>query len=102
MQVQLSRDTILLTEVDLTRADSTEWRAQLDAALGGARRNIEVDLSRTHALDSRGLGVLAVLHKTAQRHDAVCRLLNPAPPVRQILELARMNKVFQVTSAQAD
>jgi anti-sigma B factor antagonist len=47
-------------------------------------------------VDSCGLGALVALHKTAAAHGGVLRLINPTPPVQQILELTRMHRIFEV------
>jgi anti-sigma B factor antagonist len=47
-------------------------------------------------LDSCGLGALISLHKTACTRNGAVRLLNPTPPVQQILELTRLHRVFEI------
>jgi anti-sigma B factor antagonist len=64
--------------------------------MNGGHKNIEIDLSETRFIDSCGLGALVALHKTACGHKGVVRLLNPLPPVQQILELTRMHRIFEI------
>jgi len=47
-------------------------------------------------VDSCGLGALVALHKTAAARGGVLRLINPTPPVQQILELTRMHRIFEI------
>ena len=97
MKMQIQGDTLRISEVkELDVVHSNDLRNQARAALTAAQKNIEIDLSQTLLLDSCGLGTLISLHKTtSDRHGAV-RLLNPAPGVRQILELTRMHRIFEI------
>jgi anti-anti-sigma regulatory factor len=68
------------------------------AALPPDTRVIEFDLSRVPALDAAGVGVLLEAHDAVTRLGAapVWRLLHPAPAVRQLLELVRLHRVFEI------
>jgi anti-anti-sigma factor len=61
---------------------------------------IEVDLSEVTALEAPGLGALAHLYRLNGEHLSKgvtpVRLLNPRPGVQQMLELARMDQLFEV------
>ena len=81
---------------ELSAANANSFRDEARHAFGQQQRNIEVDLSQTTAVDSCGLGALVALHKTAAARGGVLRLLNPTPPVQQILELTRMHRIFEV------
>jgi anti-sigma B factor antagonist len=61
-----------------------------------AHKYIESDLSQTMFLDSCGLGALISLHKTTCSRNGLVRLINPTPPVQQILELTRMHRIFEL------
>jgi anti-anti-sigma factor len=91
---------------------------ELDAASGRAFRRavgmaarlglatIEIDLSQVSVVDASALGALAYLYRLAGGHPplgvAPVRLLNPQPGVQQMLELARMDQLFElvITSTQ--
>ncbi len=77
-------------EVLLAMEDKFETRRKVRTA------NIEIDLSQTSFVDSCGLGTLIALHKTACSRRGMVRLLNPTPPVQQILELTRMHRIFEI------
>lgn len=57
---------------------------------------IEINLSGTLYLDSFGLAALCSIHKTAAVRNSMVRLVNPTPPVLQILELTRMHGIFDI------
>ena len=81
---------------ELSAANANAFRDETRHAFTNGQRNIEVDLSQATAVDSCGLGALVALHKTAAARGGVLRLINPTPPVQQILELTRMHRIFEV------
>ncbi|HZM03898.1 MAG TPA: STAS domain-containing protein [Candidatus Saccharimonadales bacterium] len=92
MNVQVSDETIRVTGLQQLNGPSASlFRTQVLASLK-ARHQVEVDLSQILTVDGGGLGALLSLHKVCSG----VRLLNPTPPVRQILELTRMNRVFEI------
>jgi anti-sigma B factor antagonist len=97
MKIQIQGDTLRITDVrELGAANSNTFRDQARAAMSDAQKNIEIDLSQTSFVDSCGLGTLIALHKTACSRRGMVRLLNPTPPVQQILELTRMHRIFEI------
>lgn len=81
---------------ELAAANANSFRDQVRATLSEAQRVIEIDMSETMFVDSCGLGALISLHKTACSRNGLVRLLNPTPPVQQILELTRMHRIFEI------
>ncbi len=97
MIIQVQDETIRISGVkELGTANSNEFRDQARAALTPAQKNIDIDLSEMLLLDSCGLGTLISLHKTTCSRNGIVRLLNPTPGVRQILELTRMHRIFEI------
>ncbi len=97
MKVQTRGDTLAITGLkELAAANSQAFRDQVRAALGEEQKNIEIDLSQMMFIDSCGLGALISLHKTVCGRQGQVRLLYPTPPVRQILELTRMHRIFEI------
>jgi len=80
----------------LSAANANAFRDQVRGSLADKLKNIDIDLSQTMFLDSCGLGALISLHKTACTRSGAVRLLNPTPPVQQILELTRLHRVFEI------
>jgi anti-sigma B factor antagonist len=97
MKIEVRGDTIQISEVEeLGAASAGAFRAYVRAALKNGQRNVDVDLSRTTYIDSCGLGALISLQKAASRSEGRVRLLNPKPSVQQILDLTRMEKIFDI------
>lgn len=97
MKVQINGETIHISGVkELAAANANAFRDQARAALTDIQKTIEIDLSETMFLDSCGLGALISLHKTTCSRNGQVRLINPTPPVQQILELTRMHRIFEI------
>jgi anti-sigma B factor antagonist len=100
MKIQTQGETLSISEVaQLGAANSNKFRDEARAAMTDQQKNIEIDLSQTQFLDSCGLGSLIALHKTACSRQGMLRLKNPTPPVLQILELTRMNRIFDIVKS---
>ncbi len=90
-------DTLRISAItQLGEANAVAFRDWVHTALSAHHKNIEVDLSQTTFVDSSGLGALVALHKAAARRAGALRLLNPCPPVQQILELTRLDGILQI------
>ena len=97
MKLESEGDTLRISAVkELSAANANAFRDEARQAFSEGRRNIEINLSQTLAVDSCGLGAMVALHKTAASRGGVLRLLNPTPAVQQILELTRMHRIFEV------
>ena len=97
IKVQIQGDTLNVGGVkELSAANANAFRDQVRGSLADRLKNIDIDLSQTMFLDSCGLGALISLHKTACTRSGAVRLLNPTPPVQQILELTRLHRVFEI------
>jgi anti-sigma B factor antagonist len=99
MKVESQGETLNVSEIkELGAANSQVFRDQVRGAFGELQRNIQIDLSETNFVDSCGLGALISLHKTTCNRNGTVRLLNPTPPVQQILELTRMHRIFEIVN----
>ena len=98
MKVQNTNgDTLCITGVkELGSANANSFRDQVRAAMTDIHKFVEIDLSQTMFLDSCGLGALISLHKATCSRNGLVRLVNPTPPVQQILELTRMHRIFEI------
>ena len=101
MRIENAGDTIRVLGVqELDAATSTPFQETVQEAVTDSVRKIEVDLSGTRLLDSCGLGTLAALRKLFGHRGGAVRLLNPAPPVQQMLELTRLHRLLEVVTEE--
>ena len=101
MKIEKAGDTLRvfdLKELDATTA--TLFQESVHGAVGDDVKYIEVDLSGTALLDSCGLGTLVALRKLVGRRDGAVRLINPAPAVREMVELTRLYRVLEVVTRE--
>jgi anti-anti-sigma factor len=105
--MKLSRQNGTLSVTGLRELNSTNapsFQAAVSAALTNDLQMIEIDLSQTQTLDGAGLGALVSLFETANQHRAgesvALRLANPSPTVLQMIELARLHHLFEITPPQ--
>ena len=97
MKSQIDGDTLTISGMkELGASNANSFRDHTRAALTETQKIIEIDLSQTAFVDSCGLGALISLHKLACTRNGQVRLLNPTPPVQQILELTRMHRIFEI------
>ena len=85
---------------ELGAANALIFRQEACAALEPELDTIEIDLAQTSLVDSSGLGALISVYKAANQSNnnggVTLRLLNPLPPVQQVIELTRLHHLFEV------
>lgn len=99
MTIETHDNTLRVTDLpELGEPQAELLRAQVTAALAARPKIIEVDLAKTIAVDLAGLGVLvAILDRARQRDDGtILRVLDPSPPVQQLLQLTRLHRIFHI------
>ena len=102
MKIQNSNPRTLtvggLTE--LVAANAMQMRDDIRAMLNPTHTTLELDLSSVSFLDSSSLGMLISLNKTMRARNGAVRLLKPGPRACQILEMTRLNRVFEIVSTE--
>jgi anti-anti-sigma factor len=58
-----------------------------------------LDLARVTTIDAGGLGVLLQLREQAESRGIRFQLMNVTKQIRRVLEITRLDSVFQITSA---
>jgi anti-sigma B factor antagonist len=97
MKMENHGDALRVSSIlQLGEANAKAFRDWVREALDQGHRNIEVDLSQTTFVDSSGLGALIALHKTAVSRQGKLTLLNPQPAIQQVIELTRLDGIFQI------
>jgi anti-sigma B factor antagonist len=97
MKMETIGDTLRISSVQqLGEANANAFREWVRGAFSNGHRNIEVDLSHTTFVDSCGLGALVGLHKAAVTRGGKLVLINPQPSIQQILELTRLDGLFEI------
>jgi anti-anti-sigma factor len=105
MDISRHNGTLHVTGIrELKSPEAQTSCSALGLSLPDGVRTIEIDLSQVHEIDGAGLGALVSLYETANTHGRqggiTVRLTNLAPPVQQIIELARLHHLFELESPQ--
>jgi len=75
---------------------------ELLAAVEDGATSVVVDLSDVPMIASAGLGALMMAHKQCRAKGGSVRLVGPQPLVRQVLEITKLTKLFQIHATLAD
>lgn len=62
------------------------------------KRNVILDLSRVTTVDAHGLGVMLQLRENTEASGRHLQLMNPSKPITRVLELTRLDTVFDIGS----
>jgi len=101
MKIEDDGSTLHVSDLtELSAQNSVSFRQQVHAALTPSLASIEVDLAGTQFVDSCGLASLCSLRASAEPKGMSIRLLNPEPPVHQLLELTQMHELFEIVSSE--
>ena len=68
--------------------------------LGKNRRDL-LNLREVHYIDSSGMGELVRLYTTIRDQGGTVRLVDPSARVRDLLQMTRLNAVFQIENNEA-
>ena len=83
-------------EVDMESAE--RLRQKLERALKKKPQAVIVDLSLVTRMDSSGVAVLLEAIQMARKEKIILVLQDPSPAARSVLEVARVDKLFMVSS----
>jgi len=65
-------------------------------------RELIVDLTCVDAVDASGLGALVGLEKWARTSGVHIRLLNPSKYMRELLQLTKLDRIFEIAFSAAE
>jgi anti-anti-sigma factor len=100
MEVTIKKEVLMVEGLEeLTAANCKLFRRQVCDALNG-HTDIEIDLSQTALVDCAGLGAMIALRNLTRGRNGAVRLLNPTPPVKQLLDLVRAGEIFEIVNRQ--
>jgi anti-sigma B factor antagonist len=81
-------------EVDLY--SSPELRKAILKAVPSAEGGLAIDMAGVTYIDSSGVATLVEGLRSAREHGTGFALVAPSPAVMQVLELARLDSIFEV------
>jgi len=91
------RVTILTVRGDLVIGEpESTFKKTVTRLLEEGAVNLVVDLQRVGFLDSSGLGALVRALKISQNEGGQTKLLHAGPQVRKLLEMTKLDSVFEI------
>jgi anti-anti-sigma factor len=99
MRLHRTDHSLVLSDIPALNARTAPTLvAQAAAALPPHATCIEIDLAQTDVVDSHGLGTLIGFYRSLHHRGrpVAFRLLNPSPPAQQLIELTRLQHLFEV------
>jgi anti-sigma B factor antagonist len=70
-------------------------REKVTELLDGGNQNILLNLEKVGYMDSAGIGELVACYKRAKEKDGTVKLLNPSGKVFDLLQLTKLEEVFE-------
>ncbi len=94
----MSKNSVMKVSKRLDASNSAEFKSEAVSILGGSSvRVLVIDFSETGFLDSAGLGALvSILKSVSQSKDKRLALASLSPHVRQIFELTKLYRLFEI------
>lgn len=93
---QASGETVIRVSGEVDLYSSPELRKKILKNIPSSGRVLAVDLSGVTYIDSSGVATLVEGLRSAREQGAGFVLVSPSSAVRQVLELARLDSVFEV------
>jgi anti-sigma B factor antagonist len=90
----------VIGRVDSTNA--TELGTAMDRAVDDGKSNLVLDLSGVEYMSSAGLREMVRILKRVKRVGGDLRIANPSERVREVLELAGLDSVFEIYPTQVE
>jgi anti-sigma B factor antagonist len=76
-------------------------REMVHDLLGKNNKKILLNLGEVHYVDSSGMGELVRIYTTIRDQGGEVRLVNPSSRIKGLLEMTRLNAVFQIEHSEA-
>jgi anti-sigma B factor antagonist len=94
--------TTLAPRGDFDRTTVGGFHARVDDLLRAGARYFVVDLGEVRFVDSTGLAALVRLYRRVRIGEGDVRLARVPPSVASVLELTRLNRVFDIFPSAAE
>lgn len=89
--------TVLFIKEDRLDANNSEdLKKELQQQFAAGKKNIIMDLTEIHFIDSSGLGALVSGYKNASTIHGSLKLTNLQSQVKSMFELTRLHRVFDI------
>lgn len=83
-------------------SNASELGGALDRAADDGNNNLVLDLSGVDYMSSAGLREMVRILKRVKRNGGDLRIANPSERVREVLELAGLDSIFEIYPTQVE
>jgi anti-sigma B factor antagonist len=88
--------TVVMVSGEMDTGNSAQWGEKLDYLLTEGSRKLVIDLGKVGSINSSGLATLVHYYKLARSNCGDISLAALQPPVRQVFQLTRLDRVFDL------
>jgi anti-sigma B factor antagonist len=88
--------TVVMVSGEMDAGNSIQLGEELDRLLTEGSRKLVIDLGKVGFMNSFGLATLVRYYKLARSNCGDISLAAPQPPVRQVFQLSRLDRVFDL------
>jgi anti-sigma B factor antagonist len=83
-------------------AESSSLRDNVKGLLAEGRNGLVLNMNNVTLVDSAGLDTLVAAHSRAKSAGASLRLCNLGPRIIELLQITKLNTIFEVSKTEAD
>jgi anti-sigma B factor antagonist len=91
---------VIKPEGKITAANAEQFRQELLAIIESGRKNLAVDLNQVDMIDSKGLAVFIVCHKTLSSQGGKLIVITDNPDFQGLFHVMRLDEHFQVRGSE--
>jgi anti-sigma B factor antagonist len=88
--------TVVMVSGEMDAGNSTQLGEELDHLLTEGSRKLVIDLGKVGFMNSSGLAMLVCYYKLARSNCGDISLAALQPPVRQVFQLSRLDRLFDL------
>jgi anti-sigma B factor antagonist len=88
--------TVVMVSGEMDARNSTKLGEELDHLLAEGSRKLVIDLGKVDFINSAGLATLVHYYKFARSNCGDISLVALQPPVRRVIQLSRLDRVFDL------
>ncbi len=92
--------TVVQPEGKITAANVDEFRKELAELIDGGATNITIDLNKVDIIDSKGLAVFIVCHKTLADRQGSLTVITDNDDFRGLFHVMRLDEHFEVRGSK--
>ena len=94
-KTEAGQTSLITITGDVNLDTSRELRTTILETISAAVEGVALDLSAVRYMDSSGVAILVEGLRTARDTDKTFTLVSPSPRVMKVLELTRLDTVFE-------